>query len=110
MAEIDPDCREFISISETMFGNFRMDRFIRNNPPKDNYMAFKRSWSFAPRFFDTREEAIIFSRMLFPGVKILVSVSYRKKFINIAWKLRSEHQIFTSEIREYFRNAEDLSL
>ena len=107
MAEIDLKCRRFISISETMFGNFRTDKFILSNYPKGNFMAFKRSVRFKTRSFDTREEAIIFSRMMFPGVKILVSVS-RKKFINIAWKMTSDIPIYAYEIREFFRNAEDL--
>ena len=104
MAEIDPDCREFISISETVFGNFRTDKFIRK---KYICPSFMRSSRVKPRFFTTREEAIIFSRMMFPGVKILVSVS-RKKFINIAWKLEGQYKIFVSEIRKFYRNAEDL--
>ena len=98
MAEIDLKCRRFISISETMFGNFRTDKFILSNYPKGNFMAFKRSLRFKTRSF---------SRMMFPGVKILVSVS-RKKFINIAWKMTSDIPIYAYEIREFFRNAEDL--
>lgn len=107
MAEIDPDCREFISISETIFGNFRVDKFTRDSFPE--YLAFKRMYGFKTKFFDTREEAIIFSRMLFPGVKIIVSVPF-KKFIDISWKFSGKNRFSISNIREYFRNVEDLSI